>query len=85
MTGSFTRYRNLSNRLRCRGRGRISALTLSLTLLERRREHRSCLKMVSYWRQAGLSYIRYSAICAQAVRQQHDLACFGVLDGASWL
>ncbi|KAK1157639.1 ATP synthase subunit epsilon, mitochondrial-like [Acipenser oxyrinchus oxyrinchus] len=24
--------------------------------------------MVSYWRQAGLSYIRYSAICAQAVR-----------------
>ncbi|XP_033009535.1 ATP synthase subunit epsilon, mitochondrial [Lacerta agilis] len=24
--------------------------------------------MVSYWRQAGLSYIRYSQICAQAVR-----------------
>ncbi|XP_066558237.1 ATP synthase F(1) complex subunit epsilon, mitochondrial [Amia ocellicauda] len=24
--------------------------------------------MVSYWRQAGLSYIRYSAICARVVR-----------------
>ncbi|XP_063153067.1 ATP synthase subunit epsilon, mitochondrial [Candoia aspera] len=24
--------------------------------------------MVSYWRQAGLSYIRYSQICAKAVR-----------------
>ncbi|XP_073463662.1 ATP synthase subunit epsilon, mitochondrial [Aquarana catesbeiana] len=24
--------------------------------------------MVAYWRQAGLSYIRYSQICAQAVR-----------------
>uniref|UniRef100_A0A667XV69 ATP synthase F1 subunit epsilon n=2 Tax=Myripristis murdjan TaxID=586833 RepID=A0A667XV69_9TELE len=24
--------------------------------------------MVAYWRQAGLSYIRYSAICANAVR-----------------
>ncbi|XP_062897637.1 ATP synthase subunit epsilon, mitochondrial [Mobula hypostoma] len=24
--------------------------------------------MVAYWRQAGLSYIRYSRICAQAVR-----------------
>ncbi|XP_050773790.1 ATP synthase subunit epsilon, mitochondrial [Gopherus flavomarginatus] len=24
--------------------------------------------MVSYWRQAGLSYIRYSQICANAVR-----------------
>ncbi|XP_075882350.1 ATP synthase F(1) complex subunit epsilon, mitochondrial isoform X2 [Nelusetta ayraudi] len=25
-------------------------------------------KMVAYWRQAGLSYIRFSAICASAVR-----------------
>ncbi|XP_022058184.2 ATP synthase subunit epsilon, mitochondrial [Acanthochromis polyacanthus] len=25
-------------------------------------------KMVAYWRQAGLSYIRFSAICANAVR-----------------
>ncbi|XP_069099528.1 ATP synthase subunit epsilon, mitochondrial [Pleurodeles waltl] len=25
-------------------------------------------KMVAYWRQAGLSYIRYSHICAKAVR-----------------
>ncbi|XP_048111091.1 ATP synthase subunit epsilon, mitochondrial [Alosa alosa] len=25
--------------------------------------------MVAYWRQAGLSYLRYSAICAQAVRE----------------
>ncbi|XP_007529292.1 ATP synthase subunit epsilon, mitochondrial [Erinaceus europaeus] len=24
--------------------------------------------MVAYWRQAGLSYIRYSQICAKAVR-----------------
>ncbi|KAE8574501.1 hypothetical protein XENTR_v10003460 [Xenopus tropicalis] len=24
--------------------------------------------MVAYWRQAGLSYIRYSQICARAVR-----------------
>ncbi|XP_056315128.1 ATP synthase subunit epsilon, mitochondrial [Danio aesculapii] len=24
--------------------------------------------MVAYWRQAGLSYIRYSAICARVVR-----------------
>ncbi|TNN60313.1 ATP synthase subunit epsilon, mitochondrial [Liparis tanakae] len=24
--------------------------------------------MVAYWRQAGLSYIRFSAICASAVR-----------------
>ncbi|XP_063820556.1 ATP synthase subunit epsilon, mitochondrial [Pseudophryne corroboree] len=24
--------------------------------------------MVAYWRQAGLGYIRYSQICAQAVR-----------------
>ncbi|XP_034027617.1 ATP synthase subunit epsilon, mitochondrial [Thalassophryne amazonica] len=24
--------------------------------------------MVAYWRQAGLSYIRFSAICANAVR-----------------
>ncbi|XP_072528259.1 ATP synthase subunit epsilon, mitochondrial [Salminus brasiliensis] len=24
--------------------------------------------MVAYWRQAGFSYIRYSAICARAVR-----------------
>ncbi|XP_061888065.1 ATP synthase subunit epsilon, mitochondrial [Entelurus aequoreus] len=24
--------------------------------------------MVAYWRQAGLSYIRFSAICAGAVR-----------------
>ncbi|XP_005993632.1 ATP synthase subunit epsilon, mitochondrial [Latimeria chalumnae] len=24
--------------------------------------------MVSYWRQAGLSYIRYSQICAKVVR-----------------
>ncbi|XP_039590668.1 ATP synthase subunit epsilon, mitochondrial [Polypterus senegalus] len=24
--------------------------------------------MVAYWRQAGLSYIRYSQICAQVVR-----------------
>ncbi|XP_032638504.1 ATP synthase F(1) complex subunit epsilon, mitochondrial [Chelonoidis abingdonii] len=24
--------------------------------------------MVAYWRQAGLSYIRYSQICAYAVR-----------------
>ncbi|XP_006639769.3 ATP synthase subunit epsilon, mitochondrial [Lepisosteus oculatus] len=24
--------------------------------------------MVAYWRQAGLSYIRFSAICARAVR-----------------
>ncbi|XP_073438564.1 ATP synthase subunit epsilon, mitochondrial [Dendrobates tinctorius] len=24
--------------------------------------------MVAYWRQAGLSYIRYSHICARAVR-----------------
>ncbi|XP_059836366.1 ATP synthase subunit epsilon, mitochondrial [Hypanus sabinus] len=24
--------------------------------------------MVAHWRQAGLSYIRYSRICAQAVR-----------------
>ncbi|KAK7145203.1 hypothetical protein R3I94_011338 [Phoxinus phoxinus] len=24
--------------------------------------------MVAYWRQAGLSYIRYSAICASVVR-----------------
>ncbi|XP_030636399.1 ATP synthase F(1) complex subunit epsilon, mitochondrial [Chanos chanos] len=24
--------------------------------------------MVSYWRQAGLSYIRYSAVCARVVR-----------------
>ncbi|XP_029291037.1 ATP synthase F(1) complex subunit epsilon, mitochondrial [Cottoperca gobio] len=24
--------------------------------------------MVAYWRQAGLSYIRFSAICATAVR-----------------
>ncbi|XP_069740955.1 ATP synthase subunit epsilon, mitochondrial [Narcine bancroftii] len=24
--------------------------------------------MVAYWRQAGLSYIRYSRICALAVR-----------------
>lgn len=25
-------------------------------------------RMVAYWRQAGLSYIRYSQICAQVVR-----------------
>ncbi|XP_063049976.1 ATP synthase subunit epsilon, mitochondrial-like [Engraulis encrasicolus] len=25
--------------------------------------------MVAYWRLAGLSYVRYSAICAQAVRE----------------
>ncbi|XP_062976733.1 ATP synthase subunit epsilon, mitochondrial [Elgaria multicarinata webbii] len=25
--------------------------------------------MVAYWRQAGLSYIRYSQICAKAVRE----------------
>ncbi|XP_062401070.1 ATP synthase subunit epsilon, mitochondrial [Sardina pilchardus] len=25
--------------------------------------------MVAYWRQAGLSYIRFSAICAQVVRE----------------
>ncbi|XP_023651205.1 ATP synthase subunit epsilon, mitochondrial [Paramormyrops kingsleyae] len=24
--------------------------------------------MVAYWRQAGLSYIRYSAVCARALR-----------------
>uniref|UniRef100_A0A672YVV5 ATP synthase F1 subunit epsilon n=1 Tax=Sphaeramia orbicularis TaxID=375764 RepID=A0A672YVV5_9TELE len=24
--------------------------------------------MVAYWRQAGLSYIRFSSICASAVR-----------------
>ncbi|XP_038606225.1 ATP synthase subunit epsilon, mitochondrial [Tachyglossus aculeatus] len=24
--------------------------------------------MVAYWRQAGISYIRYSQICAKAVR-----------------
>ncbi|XP_034446328.1 ATP synthase subunit epsilon, mitochondrial [Hippoglossus hippoglossus] len=24
--------------------------------------------MVAYWRQAGISYIRFSAICANAVR-----------------
>ncbi|XP_051753525.1 ATP synthase subunit epsilon, mitochondrial [Ctenopharyngodon idella] len=24
--------------------------------------------MVAYWRQAGLSYIRYSAICARVLR-----------------
>ncbi|KAM8947719.1 ATP synthase F(1) complex subunit epsilon, mitochondrial [Pelodytes ibericus] len=24
--------------------------------------------MVAYWRQAGLSYIRYSQVCAKAVR-----------------
>ncbi|XP_039547923.1 ATP synthase subunit epsilon, mitochondrial [Pimephales promelas] len=24
--------------------------------------------MVAYWRQAGLSYIKYSAICARVVR-----------------
>ncbi|XP_073708771.1 ATP synthase subunit epsilon, mitochondrial [Garra rufa] len=24
--------------------------------------------MVAYWRQAGLSYIRYSAVCARVVR-----------------
>uniref|UniRef100_A0A3B4ZP89 ATP synthase F1 subunit epsilon n=2 Tax=Stegastes partitus TaxID=144197 RepID=A0A3B4ZP89_9TELE len=24
--------------------------------------------MVAYWRQAGLSYIRFSAVCASAVR-----------------
>uniref|UniRef100_UPI00398F3B80 ATP synthase subunit epsilon, mitochondrial-like n=1 Tax=Pristiophorus japonicus TaxID=55135 RepID=UPI00398F3B80 len=24
--------------------------------------------MVAFWRQAGLSYVRYSQICAQAVR-----------------
>ncbi|CAL8254154.1 unnamed protein product [Arctogadus glacialis] len=24
--------------------------------------------MVAYWRQAGISYIRFSAICASAVR-----------------
>ncbi|XP_012732703.3 ATP synthase subunit epsilon, mitochondrial [Fundulus heteroclitus] len=26
------------------------------------------VKMVAYWRQAGLSYIRFSAICASVVR-----------------
>ncbi|XP_007910724.1 ATP synthase subunit epsilon, mitochondrial [Callorhinchus milii] len=34
--------------------------------------------MVAFWRQAGLSYIQYSRICAQAVRsafkQQHQAA-----------
>lgn len=29
---------------------------------------RSSAAMVAYWRQAGLSYIRYSQICAQVVR-----------------
>uniref|UniRef100_A0A803VAJ3 ATP synthase F1 subunit epsilon n=43 Tax=Neognathae TaxID=8825 RepID=A0A803VAJ3_FICAL len=29
---------------------------------------RGAAAMVAYWRQAGLSYIRYSQICAQAVR-----------------
>ncbi|VTJ90341.1 Hypothetical predicted protein, partial [Marmota monax] len=29
----------------------------------------SCDIMVAYWRQAGLSYIRYSQICAKAVRE----------------
>lgn len=32
-----------------------------------RRAHSSDI-MVAYWRQAGLSYIRYSQICAKAVR-----------------
>ncbi|ETE63944.1 ATP synthase subunit epsilon, mitochondrial, partial [Ophiophagus hannah] len=32
------------------------------------RARKQAAVMVSYWRQAGLSYIRYSQICAKAVR-----------------
>ncbi|KAI6073869.1 ATP synthase subunit epsilon, mitochondrial [Aix galericulata] len=45
--------------------GRSFPFRRALTLLAAERRGAA---MVAYWRQAGLSYIRYSQICAQAVR-----------------
>merc|ERR1712147_117086 len=51
--------------------GRVEAICIRQrklqTLLSKTLKYQ--VNMVSYWRQAGINYLQYSAICARAVRK----------------